>query len=83
MRQRKCNQWYCEGIMRPTKKMYNDNLRIFRCVICGKENPWVSDPKLNGLFGELHLVSFSEASALSLLSDPVFYPPKAPQRRTR
>lgn len=78
MRQRKCNQWGCDGIMRPTKKMHGETLRIFKCVVCGKENPWVDKPVLNGLAGELHLLSISEASGLSLLSDPMFYPPKNP-----
>jgi hypothetical protein len=90
MRERKCNQLGCNGLMRPTRQMWdcdgeisNPTCRIFKCQECGNLKPWLDKPLLNGCFGELHLISHSEASALSLMSDPIFYPPKVPQRRRR
>lgn len=85
MKQRKCNTFGCEGIMRPTRRMWdydskisNPTYRIYKCCICGKENPWLAEP-----YSGFHMLSFNEASALSLLSDPDFYPPKPPMNRRR
>jgi hypothetical protein len=87
-----CNKYGCDGVMRPTRKMWdldgeikNPTHRIFKCAICGTENPWVDKPVMNGYFGELHIAEGLCASGLSMLSDPVFYPPKNPllNRRRR
>lgn len=78
-KKRKCNQINCTGRMRPTRYLNTQNtqLRIFRCCVCGKENPWLDDPLLDGSHGELHKLKNGEGhSGLSMLSDPIFYPPK-------
>ena len=82
-KKRMCNQPHCLGRMRPTRMFYplSHKHRIFRCCDCGHENPWLDDPFLDGSHGELHKFKNEEGhSGLSMLSDPVFYPPKRKKR---
>lgn len=81
--ERKCNKYGCDGTMRPTRAMYtcggaikNPTHRIFKCVKCGKENPWVDKPYLNGSFAQLHMIKDVGHSCLSMMSDPKCYTPK-------
>jgi hypothetical protein len=92
MKQRMCNKYGCAGVMRPTRKMWdldgevkNPTHRMFRCSVCGNENPWLDKPHLNGQYGELHMMKDGCASGLSMSSDPIMYPPKNPllNRRRR
>jgi hypothetical protein len=89
MKQRKCNQYGCDGVMKPTRKMWtlsgevkSPDHRTFECTKCGNQKPWLDVPSMNGCFGELHMRKDLTASGLSMLSDPIFYPPKRkrPQR---
>lgn len=80
MKARKCNQYGCSGLMRPTRKMWDldgkfpdPTHRIFKCMNCGQENPWLDKPKPNsGAYGELHITDDGNASGLSMMSDPEF-----------
>lgn len=78
---RKCNQYSCDGLMRPTREFceYNDTLRIHQCVKCGKKNPWLDKPLLNGSFAQLHCIKWNLFSGMSMMSDPNIYPPKPPK----
>jgi hypothetical protein len=85
-----CNTYGCNGEMRPLRKMWNldgeiknSTHRMFKCTVCGKENPWLDKPVLNGTAGEFHCMGLGLASGLSLMSDPVFCPPKAPSLLSR
>lgn len=70
--------------MRPTRSLHrvSKSHRIFKCVLCGNETPWLDKPALNGTFGELHRTEEGVSSGLSLMSDPVFCPP-LPERKRR
>lgn len=91
MKPRMCNVFGCKGEMRPTRKMWdfdgkvtNSDHRTFRCVICGKENPWLDKPKDNSsAFANLHITKDGMASGLSMMSDPVFTGYKRPERKRR
>ena len=80
---RMCNTANCDGEMFPTRRTaaHCSDYRIYRCPICGKENPWLDKPKLNGTFGELHCIETNMYSGLSMMSDPFIYPPKGQKPR--
>lgn len=83
MKIRKCNEYGCDGTMRPTKDFvsYNKDHRIFRCVVCGNLTPWLDKPKEGSTaFASLHMTN-DGASVLSMMSDPEMYPPKLVRRK--
>ena len=59
--------------MRPTREFHylGKTHRIYRCVDCGNEQPWLENPKMDGSFAELHKYKDGSGfSILSMLSDP-------------
>lgn len=91
MEQRRCNQYGCKGLMRPTRKLeetpYSDEayrLRYYRCTGCGHENLWLNDPAMDGSFGQVHSLKVKGGghSGASMMSDPRFHPPKRPTRKS-
>lgn len=59
-------------------------LRLHRCVDCDNENYWKDKPLKDGSVAENHKFLYREGwMALSMLSDPIFYPVKRKSRRTK
>ncbi len=71
MKPRLCKD--CIGRMRPTRNMhvFSPTLRMFRCVDCGAEHPWLDNPVMNGAHAELHKMDDGSFSVLSMMSDPL------------
>lgn len=76
---RYCGQ--CFGILFPTDEYaYQGSHRFWQCPICGFKMLWVSHPKLDGSYAQLHKYADGHGfSSISMLNDPtcdVFGPPK-------